>query len=145
MGFDSNIQCVAHGLVMKDSKILVYKVQDKVKKKSFFRLIGGHIEFGESASDALKREFKEEIDEDIEIIQKLKVFENMFTYKGRDQHEFVSLFEVKFISKKPYEENIIIGHEGPHRTFKARWIDVSDFDGVQKVLYPPEVLECLCK
>ena len=140
-----NIQCVAHGLVLKGTKILVYKVEDKVKKKSFYRLIGGHIEFGESASNALKREFKEEIDEEIEIIQKIKVFENIFTYKGKDQHEFVSLFEVKFLNKNPYNKNIIIGQEGPHRTFEAKWIDISDFDDIQKVLYPPEVLEYLSK
>ena len=54
-----NIQCVAHGLVFNKSKILAYEVEDEVKKKSFFRLIGGHIEFGESASEALKREFEE--------------------------------------------------------------------------------------
>ena len=145
MEINSNIQCVTHGLVLKDSKILVYEVEDKVKKKTFFRLIGGHIEFGESASAALKREIKEEIDEEIEIIQKLKVFENIFTYKGRSQHEFVSLFEVRFLNKNPYSKNIITGHEGPHRTFKAKWIDVSDFDGIQKVLYPPEVLDYLSK
>ena len=69
-----NIQCVVHGLVLKGSKILVYKVEDKVKKKSFYRLIGGHIEFGESASNALKREFKEEIGEEIQIVQKLVLY-----------------------------------------------------------------------
>ena len=74
------IQCVAHGLVLKKSKILVYEVNDKVKKKSFFRLIGGHVEFGESASDTLIREFKEEIDQEIKIVQKLEVFENIFIY-----------------------------------------------------------------
>ena len=140
-----NIQCVAHGLVLKGSKILAYKVEDKVEKRSFYRLIGGHIDFGESASDALKREFKEEIDEEIQIVKKLDVFENIFTYKGKSQHEFVSLFEIKFLSEKPYSKNVIIGHEGPHRTFKAKWIDFRDFDGIQKVFYPPEILSHLSK
>ena len=140
-----NIQCVVHGLIIKDSKVLTYEVQDKVKKKSFFRLIGGHIEFGESASDALIREFKEEIDEEIKIVQKLDVFENIFIYKGSPQHEFVSLFEVEFLNKDIYDIDNIVGCEGPYRTFNAKWIDNNQFLSGQKVLYPPEVLDYLSK
>jgi len=139
------IQCVAHGLVIKGSKILVYSVEDKVKKRIFFRLIGGHIEFGESASDALKREFEEEIDQEIKIVRKLNTFENIFIYKGSNQHEFVSLFEVELLNKDIYEANIIIGHEGPERTFEAKWIEVNEFINNQKVLFPPEVLNHLSK
>jgi len=140
-----NIQCVTHGLILNQSKILVYEVEDKIKKKSFFRLIGGHIEFGESASEALKREFIEEINQEIQIVRKLDVFENIFTYKGDSQHEFVSLFEVKFLNKDMYKKNNIIGHEGPNRKFYAQWIDFSEFQDNQKVLYPPETLAYLTK
>ena len=141
----TNIQCVTHGLVFNESKILVYKVEDEIKKKSFFRLIGGHIDFGESASDALKREFKEEINQKIKIIQKLDVFENIFVYKGNDQHEFVSLFEIEFLNKDIYKKKNIIGHEGPHRTFNARWIKIQEFKNNNKVLYPPNILRYLSK
>ncbi len=140
-----NIQCISHGLIVSGSKILVYDVEDKVKKKTFFRLIGGHIEFGESASEALKREFKEEIDQEIEIICKLDTFENIFVYKGSKQHEFVSLFKVEFLNKDIYNSNVIVGQEGPDRTFEAKWIEVSEFRNNKKVLYPPEVLSYLSK
>ena len=140
-----NIQCVAHGLVFNKSKILAYEVEDEVKKKSFFRLIGGHIEFGESASEALKREFEEEINQEIQIISKLDVFENIFVYKGDNQHEFVSLFEVKFLNKDIYKKNNITGHEGPTRKFYAKWIDIGEFQSRQKILYPPETLNYLPK
>ena len=140
-----NIQCVTHGLVFNESKILVYKVEDKIKKKSFFRLIGGHIDFGESASDALKREFKEEINQRIKIIQKLDVFENIFFYKGNNQHEFVSLFEIEFSNKDIYKKENIIGQEGPHRTFNAKWIEIHKFKNKSKRLYPPHILNYLSK
>ena len=100
-----NIQCVTHGLVTCKDKILVYKVIDSFDNKSFYRLIGGHIEFGEPASSALKREFKEEVDQDIEIVSHLESFENIFFYKGKTKHEFLSLFKVKFIDKSIYDKD----------------------------------------
>ena len=85
------IQCVSLGLISNKSDILVYQVTDHVSNNSFFRLIGGHIEFGETAIEALKREFKEETDQEIININSIGVFENIFFYKGEEQHEFVSL------------------------------------------------------
>ena len=73
-----NIQCVAHGIVHHNERILVYNVIDKSSKKSFYRSIGGHVEFGESSSDTLIREFKEEINEGISVFKKLGTYENIF-------------------------------------------------------------------
>lgn len=137
------IQSVSHGIVTHKSKVLVYRVEDKLTKKSFFRLIGGHIEFGESASDALVREFKEEINENIQIVRNLSIFENIFFYNGKKQHEFVALFEIKFLNKDLYNKQLIIGSEGPHRTYNARWVPINDFKNNSKILYPPEILEYL--
>ena len=55
------IQSVSLGLISREEKILCYHVKDKISKDIFFRLIGGHIDFGESADLALEREFKEEV------------------------------------------------------------------------------------
>ena len=134
------IQCVSIGLVSNASNILTYQVIDKISHNSFFRLFGGHIEFGESAVDALKREFKEEINEDIMNINSLGVFENIFFYNGKDQHEFVSLFSCDFVNKEVYNKKEIIGHEGPHRTLNASWISIDQFKSNKKILYPDQIL-----
>ena len=128
------------GLVLNYSNILTYQVIDKISHNSFFRLFGGHIEFGESAVDTLKREFKEEINEDIMNINPLGVFENIFFYNGKKQHEFVSLFKCDFSNKKLYDKKEIIGQEGLYRTFNAFWISSNEFKNNEKVLYPPQVL-----
>ncbi len=137
------IQCVAHGLSIHNSKVLVYSVKDKTDKKKFFRLIGGHIEFSEAASEALIREFKEEINQKIKIVKELDVFENIFFYNGKNCHEFVSLFQIVFLDKKIYSQNNIIGNEGPERTFNAQWIPVSEFKNKKRRLFPPQVLDYL--
>ena len=138
---NSNIQCVSIGLISNKSDLLVYQVTDQVSNNSFFRLIGGHIEFGESAVEALKREFKEEIDQEIININSLGVFENIFFYKGKEQHEFVSLFSCDFSNKEMYKKKEIIGYEGPSRTFNARWIDLNQFKNNHKILYPDQILK----
>ena len=134
------IQNVALGLIVKNDFILTYSVQDKISDDIFFRLIGGHIEFGENSKTALVREFKEEIDQKIKIIQGLDVFENIYFYNGKKCHEFVSLFLIEFLDNKMYESECIIGHEGPSRTYEAYWLPIKDFKSNKKVLYPPEIL-----
>ena len=134
---------MAHGLSVYNSKVLVYSVKDKINKKKFFRLIGGHIEFSEKSSEALLREFKEEIDQEVRIVEKLDVFENIFFYNGKDCHEFVSLFQVEFLNKEIYNQNNIIGNEGPERTFNAEWIPISEFKNKSRILFPPKILEYL--
>ena len=61
------IRPIVLGIARKDNKILVSEGFDKVKKQTFYRCLGGGIEFLETSQEALKREFKEEIDIDIEI------------------------------------------------------------------------------
>ena len=135
------IQCVSLGLISNKSDILVYQVTDHVSNNSFFRLIGGHIEFGETAIEALKREFKEEIDQEIININSIGVFENIFFYKGKEQHEFVSLFSCDFLNKEMYKKKEIIGHEGPSRTFNAHWMHIDQFKNNHKILYPDQILK----
>ena len=112
----------------------------EISKNSFFRLIGGHIEFGETGVEALKREFKEEINENIINIKSVGVFENIFFYNGKEQHEFVSLFSCDFVNKEMYKKKEIVGHEGPDRIFHASWEPIDQFKNEKKVLYPDQLL-----
>ena len=53
------IRPVVLGLVRRNNKILVSEGHDKNKNETFYRCLGGGIEFLEKSQDALKREFKE--------------------------------------------------------------------------------------
>ena len=64
------IRPVVLGIVKKDNKILVSEGFDKVKKQTFYRCLGGGIEFLETSVEALKREYQEELHIDIEIENK---------------------------------------------------------------------------
>ena len=64
------IRVIALGILQRaDGKILLDKGYDSKKDECFYRPLGGGIEFGEKGDEALIREFKEEVNKDIEIIE----------------------------------------------------------------------------
>ena len=77
------IRPIVLGIVKKGNKILVSEGYDKVKDETFYRCIGGGIEFLENSKEALKREFKEELNVDISVGEFLGIAENIFTYNGK--------------------------------------------------------------
>jgi len=48
-----------------NGKLLLNKGYDKVKNETFFRIIGGGVNFGERSEEALRREIKEELNSEI--------------------------------------------------------------------------------
>ena len=55
------IRPIVLGIARKNNKILVSEGYDKVKNQTFYRCLGGGIEFLETSQEALKREYKEEL------------------------------------------------------------------------------------
>lgn len=61
------IRPIVLGIARKDNKILVGEGYDKIKKQTFYRCLGGGIEFLETSQEALKREYKEELGIDVNV------------------------------------------------------------------------------
>ena len=133
------IRPIALGLAIKDGKVLVSEGYDKVKNQTFYRCLGGGIEFLEKSDEALKREFKEEIDADIVVKDLLDVAENIFTYEGKDAHELIFIYNVD-INDSDYKEEYSIIDEIDSI---AKWIDISKFKNKEAILYPTEVIKYL--
>jgi len=126
-------------------RILVGEGYDPVKRETFYRPLGGGIEFGERAEDALRREVREEIGAEIESLQYLFTLENIFTFNGEAGHEIVMVFDARFADDGLYAQKSIKGTEtdgNQQFPFEAMWMRVSDF-GPQAPLYPDGLLERL--
>ena len=130
------IRPIVLGLAVKDNKLLVSEGFDNVKKQTFYRCLGGGIEFLEKSTDALKREFKEEINIDIVIKDLLGISENIFTYEGKNAHELVFYYNINILGKDYKEEYVVTDDNGQT---KAVWIDINEFKNGNKILYPQEV------
>lgn len=65
------IRVIALGLVQQQRRLLLHQGFDSIKQQTFYRALGGGVEFGESSAEALQREFHEEIQAELTNIQYL--------------------------------------------------------------------------
>lgn len=130
------IRPIALGLAIKNNKLLVSEGFDKVKNETFYRCLGGGIEFLEKSEEALKREFLEEINIDITVKDFLGISENIFTYQGKKAHELILFYSIDISDDNYQEEYKVIDDHG---VTIAKWIDVEEFKNKNKILYPEEV------
>ena len=132
------IRPIALGLAIKNNKLLVSEGFDKVKNETFYRCLGGGIEFLEKGEEALRREFLEEINVNIIVKDFLGISENIFTYQGKKAHELILFYSIEIPDKNYQEEYKVIDDHG--ETI-AKWIDIDDFKNKSKILYPEEVFK----
>ncbi len=59
------IRVLALGIIWRGDELLLAEGYDPSKRQTFYRPLGGGVEFGERASDALIREFDEELGVDL--------------------------------------------------------------------------------
>lgn len=63
----------------------------------------GHVEFGEYAVDTVRREFEEEIGQELVAVRLASVLENVFQWDGSTQHEIVFVMLAGFADPNAYE------------------------------------------
>ena len=133
------IRPIALGLAIKNNKVLVSEGYDKVKDQTFYRCLGGGIEFLEKSDEALKREFKEEIGADVTVKDFLGLEENIFTFNGKNGHELIFVYTVDVKDSDYKEEYTIIDEVNSH----AVWMDIEDFKSGKEIIYPTTVVKYL--
>lgn len=134
------IRPIVLGIVKRGNKILVSEGYDKIKNETFYRSIGGGIEFLEDSKIALKREFKEELNIDIKVGKFLGINENIFVYNGKNAHELILFYDVS-INEPDYKEKYHIVDDNCETD--AMWIDIDKFKNKELKVYPEQVLEYL--
>lgn len=139
------IRVITIAIIRRNDQLLVFEGYDHVKGETFYRPLGGGIEFGEPSIEALRREFREEINAELTNLRYLTTLENIFTVYGRTGHEFIVIFTAEFAEPALYEKEIIVGFEDNGDRFKALWMSLDDFRAGMVSLYPTGLLELLEK
>ncbi len=116
-------------------KTLASLGHDKNKGETFYRVIGGSIDFGEKSEDGVRREIREELKCEIENLRLMKVAENIFIYEGQPRHEIVFLYKGDLANKDLYNQEKIHITE-PYTEFDAKWIPIDDVLSGKVILYP---------
>lgn len=143
MGKAGEIRVIALGLIRDGERIFVSEGYDPVKQETFYRALGGGVDFGETSHAALKREFQEEIQAELTNIKYLGCIENLFTFNGRQGHEIVQLYQCDFVDSKFYKLESLIFSESQHHKHRALWIDISRFESGELILVPEVFFEYL--
>lgn len=125
------------GIIQSEHRLLVEEFDGEHSKGKgiYYRPIGGSIEFGEKSTEALTREFKEEIRENVVIEKYLGCIENIFMIDGQIGHEIILVYKVSFLDKENYHRKIFDILENGKVSF-AKWVDQTDFVKGEKVLFP---------
>lgn len=123
-------------------RILVFEAYDPVKKQTFYRPLGGGIEFGERAEEAVRREIREEVGAQVDGLQFLGTLENIFVFNGRPGHEIVQVFDGRLIGPGFYDQAEMSATEADGQTVRVVWKRLDEFNP-NTPLYPDGLLELL--
>ncbi|EDX84119.1 hydrolase, NUDIX family, putative [Synechococcus sp. PCC 7335] len=138
-----HIRPIALGLIEHQNHLFVSQGQDKKTKATFYRFLGGGIDFGETSKAALVREFQEEIQAELTDIEYLSCLDNIFTLNDKPKHELIQLFRCRFVDKAFYQLNKKFALVEGDRTTQAFWIKTADVLVGQRRLVPESCLKYL--
>jgi len=137
------IRPIAICVFRRNDSLFVFEGHDWVKGETFYRPLGGGIEFGEYGIQATAREIREEIGEEVANLRYLGTLENIFTCNGKPGHEIVQVYEGEFADRRMYERESMEGREDCGTPFKAMWKPLADFQRGHAPLYPDGLLQLL--
>lgn len=131
----SQIKVKAMCIIRHQDKLLVCRYFDNTKQQYFYRLLGGSMEFGETAEETMRREIKEEINSELEDLRFLQMVENVFTYENQPGHEVIFLFSGTITRTELYEQTDIIITE-PTEDVEGFWVPIENILHGDIPLYP---------
>ncbi len=130
------IRVLALGLIRDGGRIFVSEGYDSLKQETYYRALGGGVDFGETSEAALKREFQEEIQADLTNINYLGCIESIFICNGKQGHEIIQLYECDFVDSKFYQLESLIFSESKNHQHQALWVDIAEFKSDKLRLVP---------
>ena len=142
MHVEGQIRVLALGLIKKNTRVFISQGYDPVKQKTFYRAMGGGVDFGETSLEALEREFQEEVQAKLTNISYLGCLENLFTFNGKQGHELLQVYQCDFVDAKFYELESLVFAEGKRQKTDL-WVDIALFKSGELLLVPEPFLALL--
>ncbi|HEU5438681.1 MAG TPA: NUDIX domain-containing protein, partial [Ktedonobacterales bacterium] len=81
------VRAIALCVFRDGDRVLVQEGYDPSKDETFYRALGGTIEFGERSQQTVARELQEEIGAEVQDLEFLATIESVFTFDGLPGHE----------------------------------------------------------
>lgn len=136
------IRVLALGIVRACDRVFLSEGYDPKKQQTFYRAMGGGVDFGETSLEALHREFDEEIQAQLTNVRYLGCVESLFTYNDQPGHEILFVYECDFVEPKFYQIEKLDFKEGKRKK-TAVWVEISRFKTGEFKLVPAPCLDYL--
>ncbi len=131
-GYKLNIRVA--GIIIHNNKILTHRDINK----DHYCLPGGRIEIGETSEQAIKREIKEELGKDVEIIEYKSTIENFFEFENNKYHEIYFLYKIEFVNEEDKKINYTIHNVEGKQYLQYEWLELNK---INKYNILPECLK----
>lgn len=131
------------GICVQNGKVLLQKPM----KDTGYAFPGGHVAFGETNAETLKREFKEEIGVDITVGELKWVAEIFFPWGSKSCHQICLFYIVTIESPEIPGEGMFIAKESlegrNNYDLEFRWVPIEEVGEME--VYPTNAKELLTK
>ena len=132
----AHITVKALGIIIRQGRLLAMEVRDDRGALKGVRPPGGTVEFGESRSDCLRRELREELNSAFTTEGNWLCFENIYSHEGAAGHEIVFALPVTLEREEIYlRDRLTIPGEG-----EAAWFPIDNLGPSGITLFPPALL-----
>lgn len=108
--------------------------------ESFYRFAGGTVEYGETAAEAIVREFMEEYDLEVTVGPLIAVNEHFFQYYGKEHHQVTLIHHCELTQTDEIPEPL--WHK-EHSSVKLVWRTLSQLR--RRPVYPEGIFPMLEK
>lgn len=124
-GYKLNVRSA--GVIIHNGKILLHRNVNS----GHYALIGGRVEIGESSTDTIKREIKEELGKDIKITGYISTIENFFEINGSKYHEIMFVHKIEFTNEEDQKIEYTMQNIEGKEYLQYEWIDLDIIDEYQ--------------
>lgn len=124
---DYKLNVRSAGVIIHNGKILLHRNVNS----GHYALIGGRVEIGESSTDTIKREIKEELGKDIKITGYISTIENFFEIKSSKYHEIMFVHKIEFTNEEDQKIEYTMKNIEGKEYLQYEWIDLDIIDEYQ--------------
>ena len=112
------------GIIIHNNKVLA----QKNIHKDHYCLPGGRVEIGESSEKTIKREIKEELGKQIEIIGYVATIENFFEMENKKYHEIYFLHSIEFENEEDKKIEYTMKNKEGKEYLQYEWLDLDKIE-----------------
>lgn len=120
VGEEYRLNIRAGGIVIHNNKVLLHKNLNK----DHYCLPGGRVEIGENSESTIKREIKEELGKEIDILEYVATIENFFEMRNKKYHEIYFIHKIEFKNEEEKKANNVMYNMEGKDYLQYVWVDV---------------------